>query len=343
MTEDRGFGLRFEFRDGVERRVETRAGESVLGAALRADVALVHQCEQGSCGTCIAHLVTGGTATLPGRALALLPGEIHAGYRLTCSVTPTADCAFALDYPSTVLDAPAPAQLGARVSSIEWVAASVAQLDLTLDEPADFTFASGQYARLRVPGSDLWRSYSMASPPKALPRLRFLIRRIENGALSSWLAHGCAAGEPVEIEGPLGSFGLASAKGPILMIAGGTGLAPMMAILETVRTRPGPKPPMLLCFGCTRESDLFYLDEIETRRFWLPTLETRIALMEPPLSGFSGRIGTVVSLLEPADIARSGLTAYLCGPPAMIEAARGRLLQGGVAEGSIHAEQFRSS
>jgi ferredoxin-NADP reductase/ferredoxin len=330
------------FRDGVERRIDVAAGESVLTAARRAGLPLVHQCEQGSCGTCIARLVAGGTATLPGRALALLPGEIRDGYRLTCSVVPDGDCEFELAYPSTALDGPQPATLGATVTGIEWVARSVARLELTLDDDAEFDFASGQYVRIRVPGSDAWRSYSMATPAQELPRMQFLIRHIEGGALSSWLRDGCTEGAQVEIEGPHGSFGLAASKGPLLMVAGGTGLAPMLAMLASLRTRPGPRPPILLCFGCTTADDLFCLDEIELRRFWLPSLTVRIALMVPA-AGFAGKTGTAVSLLEAADLARDGLTAYLCGPPAMIEAARDRLLAAGLPAASIIAEQFRPS
>jgi benzoate/toluate 1,2-dioxygenase reductase subunit len=120
------------------------------------------------------------------------------------------------------------------------------------------------------------------------------------------------------------------------MVAGGTGLAPMLAMLDSLRARSGPKPPMLLCFGCNGAKDLFYLDEIELRGFWMPSFQSRIALMERD-AGFAGKIGTAVSLLEAPDLARAGLTAYLCGPPAMVEAARERLLAAGVPADAIHA------
>jgi ferredoxin-NADP reductase len=125
------------------------------------------------------------------------------------------------------------------------------------------------------------------------------------------------------------------------MVAGGTGLAPMLAMLDTLRSRPGPKPPILLCFGCNSARDLFHLDELELRRFWMPNLATRVALMEPPPSGFEGRTGTALSLLDDADLARDGVTAYLCGPPPMIEAARERLLGAGIPADRILAEHFR--
>lgn len=332
--------VRLRFRDGVERAIEPAPGESVLAAALRAGVPLVHQCESGSCGTCMARLVAGEASLLPGRALALLAGEIRDGWRLTCSVAAIGDCTFALDYASTVLDGPQPVVLPATVTALDWVAKTVARLEIEI-AAADFGFESGQYVRIRVPGTDAWRSYSMATTAKELPRMQFLIRRLDDGVMSGWLRDTCAPGATVEIEGPLGSFGLAASKGPRLMIAGGTGLAPMLAMLDTLRQRPGPKLPVLLCFGCTGEDDLFYLDELELRRFWMPNLKTRIALMRPPAGAFDGAIGTAVSLIEDADLAAPGLEAYLCGPPPMIEAARARLIAGGVTDTAIHAEHFR--
>jgi benzoate/toluate 1,2-dioxygenase reductase subunit len=331
--------VRLRFRDGIERMIDAAPGESVLAAALRAGIPLVHQCESGSCGTCMARLVEGQSQTLPGRALALLAGEIRDGWRLTCSVAAAGDCAFDFDYPSTLLDGPQPTVLGATVVAIDWVAATVARLEIEV--AGDFTFESGQYVRIRVPGTDAWRSYSMATTAKELPKMQFLIRHLDGGAMSGWLKDGCVPGAAVEIEGPLGSFGLAATRGPQLMVAGGTGLAPMLAMLDSLRARPGPKPPVLLCFGCTAEDDLFYLDELELRRFWMPALKTRIALMQKPAGAFDGRIGTAVSLIEDGDLARADLTAYLCGPPAMIEAARARLLGAGVPTASIHAEHFR--
>jgi benzoate/toluate 1,2-dioxygenase reductase subunit len=117
----------------------------------------------------------------------------------------------------------------------------------------------------------------------------------------------------------------------------------MLAMLDSLRSRPGPKFPVVLCFGCNTADDLFYLDEIELQTFWMPNLKTRVALMERPPGGFDGKIGSVVTLLENADCARPDTTAYLCGPPGMIEAARRRLIEAGLPDAAIHAEQFRAT
>lgn len=338
-----GVTVAFRFRDGIEERVSVADDETILAAAIRAGLPLVHQCESGSCGTCVARLVQGETTTVPGRAVALLPGEIQSGYRLTCSSRATGAAVFEFDYPRALLDGPVSRIVRARVTGLDWVSRSVMRLDIELTEPANFAFDAGQYVRIRVPKTDAWRSYSMASTAKDLPRMRFLVRYLEGGAMSEWLRDDCSVGAEVEIEGPLGSFGLAATNGPQLLIAGGTGLAPTLAMLDSLRERPGPKPPVLLCFGCNTGDDLFYDDELELRAFWIPTLTIRLAVMEEPPAGATVTLGTAVSLIEDADLQPEDLTAYLCGPPAMVEAARIRLIEGGVAPERIRAERFRPS
>jgi NAD(P)H-flavin reductase/ferredoxin len=333
------------FRDGVEERVDVATGETVLAAAIRMGLPLVHQCESGSCGTCVARLVSGETITTPGSAVALMPSEIESGYRLTCSSRVNRDARFEFDYPRTLLDDMVSRVVEARVERVDWVSQSVVRLDVELSEPVDFSFDAGQYVRIRVPGTDAWRSYSMASIEKDLPRMRFLIRYLAGGIMSEWLRNDCAADceIEIEIEGPLGSFGIAATGGPHLMIAGGAGLSPILAMLDGLRAGPGPKPPVLLCFGCNTGNDLFYEDELELRDFWMPTLTTRLAVMEASSPGSSATIGTAVSLIEDADLQAGNLTAYVCGPPAMVEAARARLIDGGVAPERIRSEQFRPS
>ena len=338
-----GTTITLKFRGGAEERIDVADGETVLAAAMRAGLPLVHQCQSGSCGTCIAHLVSGSTTTVPGRALALLPGEMEDGYRLTCSSRAAGGAVLEFDYPRSLLEGPGPRILRARVDELDWVTRSVMRLGIEISDAAEFVFDAGQYVRIRVPQSDAWRSYSMASTAKDLPRMRFLVRYMEGGVVSEWLRDGCTVGDEIELEGPMGSFGLDTTDRPQLMIAGGTGLAPILAMLDDLRATPGPTPPVLLCFGCNSPEDLFYEDELELRAFWMPTLTTRLAVMEASSAGAAISVGTSVSLIEDADLQSPDLTAYLCGPPAMVEAARAQLIEGGVAPERIRSERFRPS
>ena len=156
------------------------------------------------------------------------------------------------DLPSASGDTQAAPRKIARAGGLDWVSRSVMRLDIELSEPMEFPFDAGQYVRIRAPETVSWRSYSMASTEKDLPRMRFLVRYLAGGVMSEWLRNDCSAGCEIEIEGPLGSFGIAATGGPQLMIAGGAGLAPILAMLNSLRASAGPKPPFCCALGATR-------------------------------------------------------------------------------------------
>jgi benzoate/toluate 1,2-dioxygenase reductase subunit len=141
----------------------------------------------------------------------------------------------------------------------------------------------------------------------------------------------------------MGAFILHSGRAPQIFIAGGTGLAPILAMLDDIRYRPGPRPQMLLSFGCASEQQFFYRDELELRQWWMP--ELRVIMSADHVSNVDSGLlrGTPVAALEQKFISDPQTVAYLCGPPLMIEAARRRLIEMGVAPERIYAEQFVAS
>jgi ferredoxin-NADP reductase/ferredoxin len=340
-ADQREIVLRFE--DGVEKRITVNGGEYVLDAALRQDIPLVHQCRSGSCSTCVAQVVEGELRMDPARAYSLIPAEVAQGKRLLCSAYALADSVIRLDYPSDLLDEPGPELFVAKVEEAEMISDTVVRLVLRTPRGIDFSFQSGQYIRVNVPGIDQWRSYSMASLPRDLPKLEFLVRIIPGGAMSEYLTGRCEPGDELEVEGPLGAFILRDSAAPHIFVAGGTGLAPMISMLDTIRRRPGVKPPMLLSFGCASDSQFFYRDEVELRAAWMPQLRLRLSAdrVEDPASGLLQ--ANPVAVLEPGDVTDPETVAYLCGPPRMIEAARERLAALGVRPEHIYAEQFVAS
>jgi len=141
----------------------------------------------------------------------------------------------------------------------------------------------------------------------------------------------------------MGAFILHSGRAPQIFIAEGTGLAPILAMLDEIRYRPGPRPPMLLSFGCASEKQFFYRDELELRQWWMP--ELRVILSADHVDNADSGLlrATPVAALEQERITDPQTVAYLCGPPPMIEAARQRLIEMGVAAEHIYAEQFVAS
>jgi benzoate/toluate 1,2-dioxygenase reductase subunit len=332
----------FRFEDGQERSVTVEPGEFVLDAALRQGVPLVHQCRSGSCSTCIAQLTSGNIVMAAGRATALLAAEAAEGKRLLCSSYACTDGKVGLHYPYALIDEAEQHTLQATVAALEWPSPTVAKLTLGLPEETGFRFRSGQYVRIKVPGAAEWRSYSMASTARALPRMEFLVRILSGGLVSEYLRNSCRPDDEITLQGPMGAFILHSSRGPHIFVAGGTGIAPILAMLDEIRQGPGPRPQMLLSFGCASEQQFFYRDEVELRQWWMPELQT-ILSADRVDNAESGLLqGTpVAALSERATDVQT--VAYLCGPPPMIEAARGRLLEMGVKPEHIYAEQFVAS
>ena len=332
----------FVFADGVAREALLPPDLSVLEGAIAQNVPILYQCKSGSCGTCVARLTEGDAPMREDRAASLLPSEKAQGRRLLCSTSVRSACTFALDYPSDVGTVQA-RNVHAFIDKIEFLAADVVRLELELAEGCWLNFKPGQFIQVKVPGTGKVRRYSMASPPGDLPRIELLIRLLPDGVMSTYLKERAAVDDVLEIEGPFGSFLLREkVRAPHVMIAGGTGLAPMMSMLDVLRATPGSKPQVILSFGCATREGLFFGDEIERRQFWLPSLQARISIDRGEPSA-TVRIGNPVQAIAADDVGNPDTVAYLCGPPGMIAAAHAHLCRLGVAPQNIFTEQFVAS
>lgn len=333
------------FQDGVEQRVAVAAGQTVLEAGLAANVPLLFQCRSGSCTSCVGRLVSGQAQMRSGSASALLKAEQEAGQRLLCLTEPKGDCAIALDYASTLAGS-GPVRANAFVNRVEQIADDAVRLELELAEGDWLDFQPGQFVQVKVPGTDQWRRYSMASAPAQLPKLELLVRLLPGGVMSDYLRNRARPDDVLEVEGPFGNFFLRDApQAQHIMIAGGTGLAPMMSMVDVLRARPGRKPPVLLSFGCASANGLFNMDELALRAMWMPTLDLRVSVDQgtSPDGALPVRTGDPVACIGAEDITGPDAQAYLCGPPGLIAAAHAHLVRLGVTPANIHAEQFVAS
>jgi len=332
------YRVQLRFRDGVERSIAVAAHESVLDAALAQSAPVLFQCRSGACASCTAQLTEGTAAMRRAAASVLLRSEAEAGLRLLCQTEAQGDCSFALDYDSTASGG-GPVRVKAFVDAVERVAADVARLRLELADGDWFDFRPGQFVRLRVPGTDVARRYSIASAPAELPVVELLVRLLPGGVMSDWLEQRARPDDVVELEAAFGNYFLREhVRAPHLMIAGGTGLAPMMAMLDVIRAKPGRKPPVVLSFGCATEAGLFHRDALDLRALWMPGLEVRISCDGGAANGV--RTGNPVEAIVAADTTDPDTIAYVCGPPGLVDAAYQHLTGLGVAAANIHAEQF---
>jgi ferredoxin-NAD(P)+ reductase (naphthalene dioxygenase ferredoxin-specific) len=308
---------------------------TILDAALAAGVPYPHSCRVGECGTCKSRLCS-GEAKLEGYAPeALTPAEREAGLILACRATPTTDVK--VEWLAT--DAAAAygvRRFKAKVISLEAVTHDITRLKL---EPAAgfLTFAAGQYAMLTCaqrPG----RAYSMANSPDD-PVLEFHIRHVPNGRTSSYVAQELKVGEAVRIEGPYGSaHRRESSRQPILLVAGGSGLAPMMAILRRLCARDNYGRSVHLYHGVRDGRDLYCLEELlklgaDESFAFTPVL----SLPAAPTAFRTGFVHVAIGQDYPR---LAGFQVYTAGPPPMVDAVKATALELGARAEDIYADAF---
>lgn len=327
------------FEDGTSRTFQAAPFETIYQAALRSGLTLQTDCREGACGTCKALCSDGQVVAGDVSDEALSDEEARDGYVLTCQAKAKSSLLLEFPYPFEMSGKQAQ-HVQAKVSSLDEVAEGVMRVELTAEKPV--RFLPGQYVKLTVPGQVPGRSFSFANPPSDDDtRMAFFVRLLPTGAMSDYLREHAQAGDAVAIEGPYGQFFLRPPQGRrVLMVAGGTGLAPMLSMLAVLASGEPAPPAVQLLYGANRPAELFGRDQATALGDWV---SLRCAVVEPDAS-WTGDVGHVTTLLDEHAVAEPDNTdVYLCGPPPMIDAARERLLALGVPPRRIHAERFLPS
>lgn len=319
------------------RTITVPEGQTILGAALDAGIAYPHGCRSGRCGACKSRLVEGNVELLPHTPFSLTEQERQQGLILACRALPQTSCevlwlhgdADAVEHP--VLD------LQARIVEITDATHDIKRVRLAIEGGQSFRFSAGQYARLTFPGAPP-RDYSMANHPDEAV-LEFHIRRVPEGRTSGHIASSAKAGDVIRLEGPFGSSYLRERHaGPIVCVAGGSGLAPIKSIVETALSS-GLRQPIRVYFGARAEEDLYLLDLFAALAKRHANLSFVPVLSAP--NGPTDRLVGFVSDVMARDLADcDGWKAYVAGPPAMVEAAGAVLVQRGLRPQDMHADVF---
>jgi benzoate/toluate 1,2-dioxygenase reductase subunit len=333
------FQIALNFEDGATRFIDCNPGEKVLDAAYRNKVNLPMDCSDGVCGTCKCRAEQGdydlGEDYIDD---ALTAEEAEEGLVLTCQMVPSSDCIIAVPVPSSACKLK-PAEHGATLTSVEMVSDSTIIVTMDVDKPEALHFLPGQYVNITVPGTNEHRSYSFSSKPGAA-QASFLIRNVPGGLMSGWLTEQAAPGAKMQFVGPQGSFFLRGVDRPVVMLAGGTGLAPLLSMLEVLADE-GTGQPIHLIYGVTKDGDLVEMDRIEALADRLPTFTWSCCVADPesgqPLKGY------VTEHLKDEHLNAGDCDVYLCGPPPMVEAVRKFFSEKGVSPAHFHYEKFASS
>ena len=229
-----------------------------------------------------------------------------------------------------------------KVASVDMVSSTVCRLVLEPEGgPQQVGFLPGQYVHLSVPDTDQQRDYSFAGPPHANDRFTFYIKVLDQGAMSDYAARRARPGDTVTMTGPFGRFYLRPAERPILMIAGGTGLAPMLSMLDHLVQGGGTAQPIRLLIGANAAAELFARDQVADYAAKGLRVSAEYAVVDGG-AGWSGPVGHVTGLLRD-ELVAGGPDVYLCGPPPMIEAGEKWLAAHGVDPKCIHTEKFLPS
>jgi CDP-4-dehydro-6-deoxyglucose reductase, E3 len=325
-------------------------GELILDAGLAAGIALPHNCRGGACGTCKARVVEGEVDHGWGLSFALSDEEKAAGKCLICqSRALTATLTIEMDGAMTAgEEAPPPLiETVARVLASEPLTPSVRRLVLALPPGVRFRYRAGMHVEIRAPGLRRARTYSIATAPDAegLPPdglLELFVARHPHGRASGWLHAPERLGEELALRGPSGSFRLpAQATGPILCLAGGTGLAPLLAIARSALAA-GRRDPIRLVHSVRAKGEIFAQDALfalarRPGRFSYALALTR----EAPAGLASGwRAGRIQDWLpaETPDLARHWVLA--AGPPGFVDAVVDMARALGAAPERILTDRF---
>jgi ferredoxin-NADP reductase/ferredoxin len=316
--------------------------ETLVAAAQRQGVTLPVDCLEGVCGACKLRLLDGQVT--PGFCSddALSEAEIAAGWILGCQARIKTDTVAATPAVAAQLRARAPAAaLWSVVTGLETVAADTVVMRLRLENGADLHFLPGQYAKLNVPGTEHWRAYSFSNAPGAA-ELEFLIRILPHGAMSGWLGHA-GIGDRLQLRGPFGVFYARPGSACVTMIAGGTGLGPMLSMLRTSASAASA-PSVTVLYGVNRAAEIACLEQLRALVDQRPGSAVHVSVAHASEAAAPLKPGLVTGMLDliPAQAMGSGLF-YLCGPPPMIEAARTQLAALGVSEERMISERFVTS
>ncbi len=325
------------------RAVRLEPGRSVLESALAAHLNLPHSCKGGNCGSCRARLVAGSVSYPRGRTLGLSEAEAAAGYVLLCQAVPEGDLVVEAREIRRVTDVEIKT-LPCRVERLERLAADVMGLYLRLPAVEDFHFRAGQYLDVMLPGGRR-RSFSIASPPHDAGLIELHVRRVGAGEFTERVFSTLAAGALLQIEGPLGQFVYRepadpATAGPLVLVAGGTGFAPVKSILRHL-LETGVRRPLHLYWGARHEADLYQDAWVRERltRFtelrYVPVLS-----MAAPDEAARYRTGFVHEAVL-ADFAQLATAeVYAAGPPALIAALQATLPARGLAPERLYFDSF---
>jgi len=317
---------------------EASPGEPVLDAALAQGILLPHGCRGGFCGSCLGEVLEGEVDYPEGLPDALSEADAAAGKALFCKAVARSD--LEISVPEYRRESHEVKTLPARIETLQRLSDDVMRMVLKIPEHEHFDYLPGQYLDILLKDGRR-RSFSMASPPGAGRPIELHIRHVPGGFFTGQVFNQLKPKDILRIEGPFGSFWFRDdSPRPAIMVAGGTGFAPIKAIIEDLIDK-GSTRPLHLFWGVRAKADLYLRDLVEGWVARHPNIHFTPVLSEPaPADQWTGETGFVHEAVARAFPAMSAYDVYLCGPPVMIEAAKRVFAGQGLPESQLFYDSF---
>lgn len=333
--------IALNFEDGVTRLISCNGSESVVDAAYRQGISIPMDCREGACSTCKCKVESGQYSLGDYIEDALSSDEASAGYALACQMRPKSDCVVLVASSSAACNT-TQQECETQIRSVRRLSDTTFALELQGSGLKDLGFLPGQYANLKVPGQeDQHRSYSFSTLQAGADTATFLIRNVPGGLMSGFLKERAQPGTQLQLTGPYGSFYLRAIERPVLMLAGGTGLAPFLAMLDKVVAAGGSPHPIHLIYGVNADGDIVETERLDAFKARLPNFSYAVCVVDA--NSALPRKGYVIHHIEPAHLNDGEVDIYLCGPPPMVEAVSQYIREQGITPANFYYEKFAAS
>ena len=323
------------------RTFSTHADETILSAGIRQGINLPYGCKDGACGSCKCRKLGGSVTHGSYQSRALSDDDLANGMVLTCCAYATSDVV--LESRDVTAEGAWPIKkMPSRVASIQKVSDDVVILKLQLPASEPFDYHAGQYIQFLL-SDGLRRSFSMANAPHLAKAtgLELHIRHLPGGRFTGYVFDEMKEKEILRIEGPYGSFYLREdSDKPIVLLASGTGFAPVKAIIEFMQFK-GITRPTTLYWGGRRPTDLYLDGWVKTQLAIMPQLRYVPVISDAiPEDNWHGRTGFVhrAVMEDKPDLSR--YQVYACGAPVVVDSARMDYLRSGLSESEFFADAF---
>lgn len=331
------YQIALAFEDGVTRFIKCDARQKISDASYKARINIPLDCRDGACGTCKVFIESGEFDGGDYIEDALTDEEVDQGYGLACQMEPESDMVIQIPTSSDVAKTAA-ATYPATVTSITRHSDSMVSFDIEIANRGDMIFLPGQYVNIAVPGGGgATRSYSFSSGPSD-DKLSFLVKIVDGGLMSEYLRDRAQVGDTFEIAGPFGSFFLRDVKKSLLLLAGGSGLAPILSMLSKIKADGGTDQAIRVLYGVNVDEDLARLEDLEEYAKAFTNFSFDYVVGDQKST--HKHKGYVNTLIDDAAVHNGDCDVYLCGPPPMVEGVRQHFTTLTTGPASFYFEKF---